>query len=121
MPLTQTQTDELKALLSGQRATLAADVDSHKTHRSDGATHLRTHRDETDDDAVVESMDAMEISGLARAGAELERVNAALERLTNGRYGRCIKCGVDIGLARLKVAPEVALCLTCQAQAESRR
>lgn len=121
MPLTPTQLNDMKALLNARRTTLAADVDAHKTHRSDGATHLRTHRDETDDDAVVESMDAMEISGLARSSAELQQVDAALKRVADGRYGRCIKCAAAIGTARLTVAPEAALCLTCQAQTEIRR
>lgn len=110
----------IEARLQERRRDLLDAVDAHKVHRSDGATHLRTHRGETDDDAAVDAMDAMEIGELARLDVEVAAVDAALQRLAQGRYGVCLACGEPIAPARLEAAPEVALCLACQAAAERR-
>lgn len=106
--------------LNARRQDLLEAIDVHKVHRSDGATHLRTHRDETDDQAVVGAMDAMEIGEVARLGDELSAVDAALGRLAQGRYGICTGCGEPVGTARLEASPEAALCLACQTALERR-
>lgn len=109
-----------EARLNARRLSLIDGIDAHKVHRSDGATHLRTHRDETDDDAVVTTMDAMEIGEVARLESELVLVDAALQRLAQGRYGVCSACEGPVGDARLAVAPEAALCVACQTALERR-
>lgn len=110
----------LEARLHARRRALLDAIDAHKVHRSDGATHLRTHRGETDDDAIVDAMDAMEIGELARLGGELAAVDAALARLARGGYGLCSACGEPIAAARLVASPEAALCLACQTAIERR-
>ncbi len=42
-------------------------------------------------------------------------VRAALDRIADGTYGVCGKCGDDIPLKRLKALPEATLCLNCAA------
>lgn len=44
----------------------------------------------------------------------LLRVESALERVRAGTYGRCLRCGRDIGLARLEAVPEAELCRACK-------
>ena len=50
-------------------------------------------------------------------GSSLEsaqaRVVRALEKLDEGTYGRCDKCGRSIAPARLRFSPESALCIDC--------
>ncbi|HEX9822617.1 MAG TPA: TraR/DksA C4-type zinc finger protein [Methylomirabilota bacterium] len=48
-----------------------------------------------------------------RAQQQLQRVEHALELLGQGRYGRCARCGQDIGKERLDVAPDTFLCVSC--------
>jgi len=48
------------------------------------------------------------------------QVVAALGRLDDGSYGRCTSCGVELPDERLEARPEAALCVRCQAAAESR-
>lgn len=120
MPITEDQLRHLSARLSMRRAELLAEIDAHKTHRSDGATHLRTHRGETDDDAVVDTLDAMEIRSLARSQSELASVDAALDRVARGDYGVCRGCGAELPQARLEAAPDAPLCIDCQSMAERR-
>ena len=44
---------------------------------------------------------------------ELEEVEAALERIEQGRFGGCERCGGAIGRQRLLAVPEARCCLSC--------
>ena len=46
--------------------------------------------------------------------ALLGQVNAALGRLDDGTYGRCVRCGRDIDPRRLAAMPWVAYDTSCQ-------
>ena len=55
---------------------------------------------------------------LQQLGSQLEaidRCNGALERVSKGYYGRCIRCNEAIELNRLKADPLVECCLSCEA------
>lgn len=49
-----------------------------------------------------------------RETAEVAAIDAALLRLDEGVWGRCVDCGEAIADARLQAAPEVARCIDCQ-------
>ena len=69
--------------------------------------------DEVDGSQVNESR---EISFATRE-LLLERVNrlsAALERISEGDYGACVECGGPISPARLNAMPEAQTCVRCQ-------
>lgn len=44
----------------------------------------------------------------------LEDVNAALERIQKGTYGKCRYCGNDIDARRLQARPESSSCVDCK-------
>jgi DnaK suppressor protein len=48
----------------------------------------------------------------------LVQVNAALERMNEGNYGTCLRCGKPIGEERLEAFPYVAYCIECQSLIE---
>lgn len=48
----------------------------------------------------------------------LAQVNAALERMNQGSYGTCQRCGRPIGEERLEAFPYVAYCIECQSTLE---
>jgi RNA polymerase-binding transcription factor DksA len=50
---------------------------------------------------------------------ETTRIDDALERLTEGRYGICLGCLEAIEPHRLEAAPEAAFCLECQKSREA--
>lgn len=63
-------------------------------------------------------MDALQAQEMAaaterRRQRELDRIDAALERITSGEYGFCARCGEDIGLERLASDPTTPLCISC--------
>ena len=54
------------------------------------------------------------LEGLGTSGLdELRRIEAALNRIADGTYGICAKCGEDISTERLDAVPYAALCRNC--------
>ncbi len=51
---------------------------------------------------------------------ELREIDAALRRMDQGSWGRCLRCGGPIGRQRLQALPEARECLGCRALAETR-
>lgn len=47
------------------------------------------------------------------AAVALSEVDAALARIEEGRYGRCVSCGEPLGAERLAVLPSASLCMRC--------
>ena len=45
---------------------------------------------------------------------QLERIDAALAKITKGTYGRCEQCGGEISKDLLAVDPESTLCKECK-------
>lgn len=48
----------------------------------------------------------------------LKKIDDALERLDEGKFGECNECGETIGLARLKARPVASLCIDCKEEQE---
>jgi RNA polymerase-binding transcription factor DksA len=48
----------------------------------------------------------------------LDQIEAAMERIEDGRYGRCQACGARIPQSRLKAIPYAALCVQCAIEEE---
>ncbi len=43
----------------------------------------------------------------------LRNIDLALEKIKEGKYGLCEKCGKEIPIERLKFSPEARFCLEC--------
>jgi RNA polymerase-binding transcription factor DksA len=57
---------------------------------------------------------------LQRAEARLVELDRAAERVHDGAYGRCERCGSEIGVARLDALVATTRCRTCAADAPPR-
>jgi DnaK suppressor protein len=53
--------------------------------------------------------------------AQRAEVIAALARMDEGSYGRCVDCGALVPEARLEARPATARCVPCQARRDRRR
>jgi RNA polymerase-binding transcription factor DksA len=74
-------------------------------HPADSATYLQdTDREQTMRDLV---------------DVRRQEIQAALRRLDDGTYGRCVDCGRELSDERLDARPEAARCIDCQAKAEA--
>ena len=49
-----------------------------------------------------------------KAEKELQLVVAALGRVDDGTFGRCLRCGMPIAPGRLEALPWAAYCIDCQ-------
>ena len=49
----------------------------------------------------------------------LDQIEAAIERIEDGSYGRCEECGGKIPKSRLEAIPYAALCVQCASQQET--
>ena len=58
---------------------------------------------------------------LHSARSQRDEVLAALIRLDDNTYGRCVDCGTDIPEGRLDARPDAARCVGCQAKRARRR
>jgi DnaK suppressor protein len=67
---------------------------------------------ERENDAVLESLGNS-------SEQELAMINLALQRIDNGSYFQCGRCGEDIAIARLDLLPFTAYCVDCAEQIET--
>ena len=44
---------------------------------------------------------------------EIASIRRAIERIEDGSYGECVRCGNEIAPGRLEARPESALCIEC--------
>ena len=80
-------------------------------------------RDAFDDlDIANEMMDKM-MGALVSSNYEknLERIDAALERIQDSIFGICLVCGVEIPMPRLEALPFTLYCIDCQKEIERKR
>ena len=78
---------------------------------------------ELDQSAIgrVSRMDALQNQAMARASqhrrqTQLQRIEATLQRIEQGTFGSCLRCGEPIDPKRLDFDPTTPLCTTCANQ-----
>jgi DnaK suppressor protein len=105
--------EQERASLLGDIQTLSADNQAQQddygvgNHVADDATEVFTR----------------ERNLALRSNAEdlLAQVDVALERLAEGTYGICARCGQEIATERLDALPYAIYCISCQSQVEHER
>ncbi len=91
---------QLEGELSSRLKQLSADMSkSHSLDSSEQAV-------ERENDEVIEQLE-----GDTRE--ELVEVKHAIERIKQGKYHDCTKCGGEISIGRLKAIPYSTLCIDC--------
>lgn len=94
---------ELEARLADLRGRLVGIEAELDSHQSADWEELATERE------ADEVLEGMGLSGQQ----EIRMIEAALQRIATGEYGVCVKCGSDIGEARLDVLPITPFCRNC--------
>ena len=111
--------DSLRRVLEERQRTIVADLRQGIRQSCDGDAVDRA-------DGVLDAADIGELAcqdeirfALIDMKAEtLVRIDDALSRLADGRYGSCDDCGSDIPEARLRAMPFAVRCLRCQESRE---
>ncbi|MFC8682041.1 TraR/DksA family transcriptional regulator [Microbacterium ureisolvens] len=68
---------------------------------------------------ALPSVDPVAYQTSASHRLAVEQITAALNRIAEGTYGRCTRCGRQISPARLEVLPHAAACIECQSHADA--
>lgn len=113
------ETDRYRARLLEMRDRLTNEADTAVGRVADALapddeiSHVPTHpadqdREGLDRDIALES----------NRQQMLESIDAAIERIDGGSYGRCETCGGEISPARLDALPYAIRCLPCAEKAE---
>lgn len=93
-----------------------------RARRAELQDHLRAHRlevqaqpvpDDTYGKAAQVQMEDLAVGTIEREQAMLAEIERALGRMSEGLYGLCEDCGVEIPERRLKALPWTRLCLKC--------
>ncbi|HET9023410.1 MAG TPA: TraR/DksA family transcriptional regulator [Burkholderiaceae bacterium] len=116
MAVASEQHDELRRTLLQRKAELAREVEDGSRRRLEEDAY-RTMASEVGDagDASTATEQAdLRNSQIGRDVNELRAIDAALARIEDGTYGRCTRCGGEIGEARLRANPSAERCIACQ-------
>ena len=70
------------------------------------------------DRATAESDRAFTLRIRDRERRLIRKIQSALQRIDDGTYGICDKCGEGIAIPRLKARPVTRLCINCKAKQE---
>ncbi len=120
-PWTDEELAEQRAVLGAELSRIEEEVASLQSALSDV---LRDGGDGAGDDQADTGTKTFEREQeISLANNILERINQverALERLDEGSYGWCERCGNPIPVERLAAFPSATLCVTCK-QLEERR
>ncbi|UCE23818.1 MAG: TraR/DksA C4-type zinc finger protein [Candidatus Zixiibacteriota bacterium] len=57
----------------------------------------------------------------SKSGRFLYHIDEALRRIDRGDYGKCVTCGKQIGIDRLKAVPHARLCIDCKSAEEDKK
>jgi len=68
--------------------------------------------EESDETEEMATTDALTTTFIGR----LDDVNAALEKIEKGTYGKCENCGNELSIEMLEADPESKLCKDCKAK-----
>lgn len=68
---------------------------------------------------ALPSVDPVAFQSAESHRVAVAQISAALNRIDDGTYGRCTRCGLQIAPARLEALPHAAACIECQSHADS--
>ena len=108
--------EELKQKLEEQKASIKKELESFATedpnskHNWDAKYPNREDGDKDEEADEVQEYDNM-LALEHSLESKLKDVSIALEKIDEGTYGICEKCGKEIEKERLEAAPEAKFCI----------
>jgi DnaK suppressor protein len=106
--------DELKQMLHDRQRELIVEVQGKiRGVRADGAEKPHEVMDQGET-SEVDIQEDIELALIQMKAETLNKINEALARLEEGRYGLCFECGDEIAEARLRALPFAVRCKDCE-------
>lgn len=110
---------EMQKVLLKQRSELLNNIKAREKKNNDEDRRDSSSKD--DCDIVADELEAIKENSLR--SHEVNRLKAlenALGRISQGTYGKCMKCGKKITQERLRAIPWALLCIDCKNETEAR-
>lgn len=115
MPLTQQERIELEAIIRGEHKRLMAELrEEIEQSRQETFGAVEGGVGDSADEAVADLLSDLDTAEITRDLGDIRALEAAKGRLAAGTYGRCVDCGTDIPVARLRAQPAALRCVACQ-------
>ncbi len=115
--MNQEKLKEIKNKLEKKRESVIEELESfareNKEIKDDFETKFPHLGDHMDENAIEVSDYENQLSVEHNLENDLKKIDKALEKIENGTYGVCEKCGGEINLERLEALPEAAECMKC--------
>ncbi len=106
--------DDLRAELEADRALQIAFLEEQGADPYDEAVRdLQISNDGFADSAQATEERSELLAKIEVARLRVQQIDAALQRMGDGSYGRCASCGDQIAPARLEVRPLSVTCVGC--------
>ena len=70
-------------------------------------------------DIASDTIDRVVLDSIGQQDRQMiQMIGAALDRIEQGKYGICLRCGKPIAEGRLEALPYAAFCIPCQTEIE---
>jgi DnaK suppressor protein len=92
---------------------------SHADNTVSGMTTPKENFPDPTDRASLEADRNFMLRIRDRENKLIKKIRTALDRIENGTFGVCEKCGEDISVKRLKARPVTTLCIDCKTKEEA--
>jgi DnaK suppressor protein len=118
-PLSRREVTELRQVLEQERQRLMAELEVMEEHTPEVEEQVGMDigggYDEDLADVASTTFEREKSVALESSVQHmLTQVEEALQRIEDGTYGRCLRCGNFIDYARLNVLPSATLCIHCK-------
>jgi DnaK suppressor protein len=114
-----THTEKLQRLLEDRKRKLTAEMHGMiRDVRNAGRTDERA--DDGQDVSEGDQRSDIELALIQMKAETVARIEAALRRLQDGTYGKCIECAGRISIERLTALPFALRCRGCEDSREER-
>lgn len=110
--------DEMQQNLTEQRKTI---LESLASQSEDMKGLIKTVESGDEADVAADVIDRNLLTAIGTQDSKrLQQIDNALDRIRQGKYGRCVRCGNEIPEERLRVLPYALMCISCASQEERR-
>lgn len=110
--------EKMKNELLDQKKTI---LESLAEQSDDMKSLIKTVESGDEADVASDAIDRTLLNALGSQDARnLQLIESALDRIRQGKYGYCVKCGNDIPCERLEAIPWALMCVRCTEEEERR-
>jgi DnaK suppressor protein len=107
--------DQFKTILNNRKRELLQHASETVSHE---VTKVQEHLVEYADIASLESDRTFRLRIRDRERKLIKKIDQALERIEDGTFGFCERCGEEIQAKRLKARPVATYCINCKTKLE---